>query len=539
MSKIDMQIMDSDVLVIGSGIAGLRAALEVSKLGRRALLISKGPLGKANNTYLAGGLFAFGAESADIRTHIEKTLKSGRGLNNLKLVETFAKQAPIMVRELQEMGMRGKMHKTGLITRQSSLIGGPKITPPLIRACQEAGIQHLHGIMVTDLVTQDQSCIGAIGFHRRTGAVFGFGSRAVVLATGGAGAIYSQNNNAPGSTGDGYALALEAGLDLVDMEFVQFYPLVRAKGGQARMIVPAVLADLGKITNRLGEDLKEKYELREKPIALASRDRLARALFQEISQGNGIDGAIHLDLREVKDAAIPFNKETIDILKRNLSYHLAPVKIAPACHHTMGGMSIDITGRTEIRGLFAAGEVVGGIHGANRMGGNALSESLVFGALAAQSALKYADSRPPSKHFQDEAEELARKTFARSLEENSKPITARPLMMKLGRILWEKAGILRDERSLKESIDGIDGVLGALEGHGAGNPLDLFRAFECRNAALSARAIAVSALRRTESRGSHYRKDFPEESEDWLKHIHVRMTRGIPEISRIVPLEAT
>ena len=318
MKNINMQIMDSDVLVIGSGIAGLRAAVEVSKSGRRALLISKGPLGKANNTYLAGGTFAFGAEGADIRAHIDKTLKSGRGLNNLALVEEFAKRAPLMVRELQEMGMRGTMHVTGLITRQSSLIGGPKITPPLIRACQESGVQSLEGVMVTDLVTQDQSCIGAIGFHRRTGAAFGFRSKAVVLATGGAGAIYAQNNNAPGSTGDGYALALGAGLELMDMEFVQFYPLVRAKGGQARMIVPAVLADLGKITNRLGEDLKEKYDLREKPIALASRDRFARALFQEIIQGNGIEGAIHLDLREVKDVAIPFEKKAIEILKRNL-----------------------------------------------------------------------------------------------------------------------------------------------------------------------------------------------------------------------------
>ena len=536
MKNINMQIMDSDVLVIGSGIAGLRAAVEVSKSGRRALLISKGPLGKANNTYLAGGTFAFGAEGADIRAHINKTLKSGRGLNNLALVEEFAKRAPLMVRELQEMGMRGTMHVTGLITRQSSLIGGPKITPPLIRACQESGVQSLEGVMVTDLVTQDQSCIGAIGFHRRTGAVFGFRSKAVVLATGGAGAIYAQNNNAPGSTGDGYALALGAGLELMDMEFVQFYPLVRAKGGQARMIVPAVLADLGKITNRLGEDLKEKYDLREKPIALASRDRFARALFQEIIQGNGIEGAIHLDLREVKDVAIPFEKKAIEILKRNLHYHLAPVKIAPACHHTMGGLGIDIWGRTALKGLFAAGEVVGGIHGANRMGGNALSESLVFGALAARSAVDWTDSKPLSKHFQDRAEEIARKTFARSFGEDSKPSTSRPLMAKLGRILWEKAGIQRDERSLKESIDGIDSVFGAMKGQGASNPLDLSRVFECRNAAVSARAIAVSALKRTESRGSHHRKDFPKENEDWLKHIYVRMSRGIPEISRIVPL---
>ena len=536
MKQMTLQIMDSDVLVIGSGIAGLRAALEVSRRGKRALLVSKGPLGKANNTYLAGGLFAFGAESADVRAHIDKTLKSGRGLNNVALVEEFSKRAPSMVRELQEMGMSGEMHKTGLITRQSALIGGPKIAPPLVRACQDLGVQFLEGIMVTDLVTHDQSCNGAIGFHKRTGAVFGFPSRAVVLATGGAGSIYSQNNNAPGITGDGYFLGLAAGLELMDMEFVQFYPLVRAKGGQARMIVPAILADLGKITNRWGEDLKEKYDLREKPIALASRDRLARALFEEIAQGNGIDGAIHLDLRGVKDAAIPFNEKTIEVLKRNLFYHLAPVKIAPACHHTMGGLSIDMSGLTALRGLLAAGEVVGGIHGANRMGGNALSESLVFGALAGKAATEYADSVPTQRDFQSIAEEIAYKTFTREYGESAKPSMARSLMDRLGRILWEKAGIIRDERSLKESMDGIDSVLGELEGHRASNPLDLFRIFECRNAALSAKAIAVSALKRTESRGSHYRKDFPKENEDWLKHVYVRMNHGIPEISRVVSI---
>jgi len=322
----------------------------------------------------------------------------------------------------------------------------------------------------------------------------------------------------------------------MDMEFVQFYPLVRAKGGQARMIVPAILADLGKITNRLGEDIKEKYDLKEKPIALASRDRFAQALFKEISQGNGIDGAILLDLREVEDNAIPFSEEVKQILKRTFSYHLAPVKIAPACHYTMGGLSIDVTGGTEIRGLFAAGEVAGGIHGANRMGGNALTESLVFGALAARSAAEYADSKLPLKHFQNTAEEIAHKTLARNFRENSKPSTARSQMAKLGRILWEKAGIIRDEGSLKESIDEIDRVLGELESHRASNPSDLCRILECRNAAISGRAIALSALKRTESRGSHYRQDFPKESEDWLKHIYVRMNRGTPEVSRIVPI---
>ncbi len=528
--------MDSDVLIIGSGVAGLRATLEVARLGKQAILVSKAPPGKANNTYLAGGFFAFGAKSADVQTHIEKTLNSGRGLNNAVLVEKFAKEAPSMVKELQDMGMRGTMHNTGLVTRESSLIGGPRITPPLLRACRELGVQCVEGIMVTDLLTHDRSCYGAIGFHRRTGTIFGFRSRAVLLATGGAGSIYAQNNNAPGTTGDGYYLGLEAGLELMDMEFVQFYPLVRAKRGQTRMIVPAVLADLGKITNRLGEDIKEKYDLKERPIALASRDRFAQALFKEISRGNGIDGAMLLDLREVEDDAIPFSEEAKEILKRNLSYHLEPIKIAPACHHTMGGLSIDITGRTEIRGLFAAGEVVGGIHGANRMGGNALSESLVFGALAARAATEYADSAPTLRHFQSTAYEMAYKTFDGRYGERGKISMARSMMGRLGRILWEKAGIIRDEGSLKESIDGIVEILGELDAQLASNPRDLFRIFECRNAAVSAKAIAISALKRTESRGSHYRQDFPKESEDWLQHIHVRMNHGTPEISRVVPI---
>jgi len=263
---------------------------------------------------------------------------------------------------------------------------------------------------------------------------------------------------------------------------------------------------------------------------------LARALFEEISQGNGIDGAIHLDLREVKDAAIPFSKEAKEILRRNLSYHLAPVKIAPACHHTMGGLPIDMSGHTSISGLFAAGEIVGGIHGANRMGGNALTESLVFGALAGRAATEYADSPPTRSPFQPIAEEKAYETFAPLYGKSTRPSTARSLRAILGRILWEKAGIIRDERSLKESFDGIDSVLGELEGHRASSPLDLCRIFECRNAALSAKAIAVSALNRTESRGSHYRKDFPKENEDWLQHIYVRMNRGTPEVSRVVPI---
>jgi succinate dehydrogenase/fumarate reductase flavoprotein subunit len=536
MKKVNLDIINSDVLIIGSGIAGLKAALEVLKKGKRPLLVSKSPMGKANNTYLAGGGFNFATGSFDIDSHFEKTLQAGKKLNDRSLVQAFVKEAPSMIKELQEMGMKGTLHGMGLSTWRNALIGGPEVTNTLLKACQKAGLQSMEGIMVTDLITKGQACYGAIGFERRTGKFYGFQSRAVLLATGGAGAIYAQNDNAPGITGDGYVLGLEAGLELIDMEFVQFYPICFAGSGPVRLIVPPIFGDLGKITNRLGEDLKEKYDLHERPLAVVARDRFARALFQEIKEGNGIDGALLLDMEKVEDARIPLKDSFKELFKKRTAYDSKPIKIAPACHHTMGGLTIDGSCHTRIKGLFAAGEVVGGIHGANRMGGNALSESLVFGALAARTAVEYANFNPALPGFEAMGKETAQRRYSLIDQGSSKLDILRSLMRTLRQVIWEKAGIIRDESSLKESVETIDGCLGELEGLRAGNPQELWRIMECRNAALTGRAIAVSALKRTESRGSHYRDDFPAESEDWIKHIYVRMMDGLPNVDRIMPI---
>ncbi|UCG65214.1 MAG: FAD-binding protein [Deltaproteobacteria bacterium] len=536
MAKMDMDIIKSDVLIIGSGIAGLRAALEVSKRGKRALLVSKSPVGKANNTYLAGGGFAFATESFGVDTHIDKTLRNGRGLNDRTLVRVLASEAPSMVMELHEMGMRGTFQSTGFSARYSSLVGGQEITSTLVRACQQAGVRFLEGIMVTDLITDGQACYGAIGLQRRTGELYGFPASALLLATGGAGAIYAENDNAPGITGDGYVLGMEAGLELIDMEFVQFYPLVFAGSGHARMIVPPFFADLGTITNRLGEDLKEKYDFYEKPLAIVSRDRLSQALFREIIQGNGIDGALLLDIRKVKEDLIPVSNRLKELLRRRFSYDSKPIKITPACHYNMGGLIIDGLCRTAISGLFAAGEVVGGTDGANRMGGNGLSGSLVFGALAAESAVEYAGSSQALSDFKAVAHATAQNRLSIMSAEHAQPSSTRFLMRELRQVLWEKVGILRSERSLSEGIRTIDEILTELQGHRARNPQELCRIMECRNAGLTGRAISVSALARTESRGSHYRSDFPEEDRDWMKHIHVQMKNGLPNVARIVAI---
>jgi fumarate reductase (CoM/CoB) subunit A len=391
-------------------------------------------------------------------------------------------------------------------------------------------------VMVTDLLVKDGACLGAFGFHNRTGDLFGFRAGAVLLATGGAGAIYSEHDNAPGMTGDGYVLGLRASLELIDMEFVQFYPLVYAGTGKARMIIPAALGDLGEIKNRLGEDLKEKYALHDKPIAIVSRDRFAQALYSEIRLGNDVDGALFLDLRKTDDATIPGSDGLKAQLKKLISYDRAPVRIAPVSHHTMGGLVIDVEGHTGIENLFAAGEVVGGIHGANRMGGNALSEALVFGAAAGGSAVEGLSSYRTPPDIKTRVEGLAQKSFHARIDKNAKATRGPHLIKQIGELMWKKSGILRNGTSLKEASTVIEDILKEVLEQRAANPWELSKIIECTHAAINAYAITVSALERTESRGSHYREDYPLEDESWKKNIHVKMSEGLPRVSRVVAI---
>jgi fumarate reductase (CoM/CoB) subunit A len=337
-------------------------------------------------------------------------------------------------------------------------------------------------------------------------------------------------------TGDGFALAMRAGLELMDMEFVQFYPLGYVGSKGVRSIVPSLFADLGKITNRLGEDIKEKYQIYDKPIAIVSRDRLAQAFFKEIAQGNGIDNTLLLDMRDVKKNQIPFDDETGGLFKRWFRFNVEPIKITPTCHYNMGGLMIDASGQTVLPGLLAAGEVVGGIDGANRMGGNALSSSLVFGTIAARSGIAHVESNPNRTKFMTLAKDRKRKRFSTTSTDQIRPSETKTLRKELGEVLWQKIGIVRSEKGLKEGIKLIDKILNALDTFQSSYSRDQWRNFECINAALTARAIAVSALARKESRGSHYREDFPNEDKNWIKHITVRIKEDVPDISRIFPL---
>ena len=533
---IPFHTIKTDVLVVGSGIAGLCAAAEAARSGRKVLLVCKSAIGKASNTYLAGGFFSLATDTFPEEKHFQETIESGRSLNNRDLVRLFVSQAPLRIKDLLVQGLKGSWAKSGVTCWLEGPAGGPEIVTTLKRACHDAGVHILEKVSVTDLVVRSGICHGVIGFKKEGGDLFGIQAQAVILATGGAGALYAIQDNAPGATGDGYALALEAGLELLDLEFVQFYPLVYAGSPKARMILPTSFADLGRLTNRLGEDLKEKYQLHERPLAIVARDRLSQALFREILLGNSIQGALFLDLRQVKDADFPLTPALLDFYRKKIGFDQVPIKIMPACHHTMGGLAIDRNGATAIQGLYAAGECVGGIHGANRMGGNALSEALVFGALAGREAARYAQSPVPSSGLDSLITEWIKRRINRFQDKKNAPQSYGPLRREVEQILWEQVGIIRESAGLEAAISRLDRLRETHRQFNLDNPKGFPYAWEEGNALLIGRAIAAAALKRTESRGAHFRRDFPRENPDWLGHLYVRMENGLPEVVRFEPI---
>ena len=250
--------------------------------------------------------------------------------------------------------------------------------------------------MASDLLIEEGKAVGALGFDFHRGKFLGLGAKAIILANGGGGALYQRHDNPVRITGDGYALAFHAGCQLRDMEFVQFIPPGVAEPGKPTILIAPSLCDAGRVINSLGEDILNKYQITEKPVAVRSRDLFSQAIFMEEAEGR----EVFLDLRAVSEEEWPRDNmahSQRDLLMRNFSCSQKPIRISPMCHHFMGGVVADPKGMTEIPGLFAAGEVVGGVHGANRMGGNALDEVLVFGHRAGEAAAEWAGERVRKK----------------------------------------------------------------------------------------------------------------------------------------------
>lgn len=517
-----MKIHEADVLVIGGGGAGMRAALAAREQGNEVLLVSKTPIGKANCTYLSGGMFSVPVGGVSKDNHLEKTIQTGKGINDPKLAQILSEEAEERVRELERFGLVGKWEKDGFYCLGKPPAWGAPFAEALAKACQTQGVALLPWIMVCELLVQEGRAVGALGFDFRDGKPIAFQARAVILANGGGGALYQRHDNPLQATGDGYALAFHAGCHLRDMEFVQFLPPGLAEPGKPPIIVAPTLCDVGKIINSEGEDILKKYNLTEKPVAVRSRDSFSLAIFQEELAGR----RVFLDLRSLSEGDWPRDnmvQTQRGLLIRQLRCQEKPLGISPVCHHFMGGAVIDADGRTEIPGLFAAGEVVGGVHGANRMGGNALSETVVFGCRAGASAGRGLKEQRGKKEVEGQIGQRL-SDFQKRIQRTGRGLPVRELKKSISQTLWEKAGILRDGPSLRLALEELlQWRKEKLPEVSVRNSKELLGKMEGENALWVGEMIIRSALMREESRGAHFRKDFPKsDDQKWKGNIFLQ-----------------
>jgi fumarate reductase (CoM/CoB) subunit A len=510
-----MNIHETDVLVIGGGAAGMWAALAARQEGCRVLLVSKTPLGISTCTYLSGGMFSVPTESNPPERHRERTLQTGKGINDPKLVQILSEEAADRVRELERLGIPGKWEKEGFYCLGKPPAWGAPLALGLAQACKHQGVLNLPWVVINRLGLEGGEVSGALAWDYREGKPMAFEAKATILATGGGGALYERHDNPLQMTGDGYVLAFHAGCRLRDMEFVQFLPPGLAEPGKPSMVIAPTLCDYGKVVNSLGEDIPEKYRLTARPLAVRSRDAFSLAIFQEEQNGR----EVFLDLRSLTEDRWPRDnmaQTQRGILTRQLRCQERPIRISPVCHHFMGGVAIDRDGRTEVPGLFAAGEVAGGVHGANRMGGNALSETAVFGYRAGKAAALKA--KEEKRKGPSAAIHQGLKEFEKSLLLQEGEISFLEMKVALGKILWEKAGILRNGPGLKKALEEIyqlrEERLPKLQ---VQNPREVLGRMEIENGLWVGEMIVRCALFREESRGAHFREDFPKSDDSKWK----------------------
>jgi len=393
-------------------------------------------------------------------------------------------------------------------------IMGEELARCLLHRNKELGARFIGKISAAGLVVEN-GLAGLIGVDS-SGEWHAFTAAALVLATGGTASLYLRNDNPGRMLGEGWRLALDAGATLQDMEFVQFYPVCLAEPGHAPLVIPPELADKGLLANESGEDILEKYGITERPAAMVARDRLSQALFREIYRHNQL---VFLDLRAVSEEkwqSDPFSASMRHILVERCGALQRRLRVAPAAHHTMGGVVIDSGGATTVPGLFAAGEVAGGLHGANRAGGNALSETVVFGARAGRSAADWAKGIGNRRRILDQLEELRKEWCSLRLTEPD-------LFKKLQRVMWEDGGILRDGAGLSRAQKQVLEIAASIRDFpGEAGQAD---AVELRSAARVAGIILNAAQKRMETRGSHFREDYPDQNDrEWGGHLRVRTT---------------
>jgi succinate dehydrogenase / fumarate reductase flavoprotein subunit len=539
-SPVAYETVDTDVLVLGAGGAGLRGAIAAAESGVRVLIVCKSLLGKAHTVMAEGGVAAAMHNVAyqdSWEVHFADTMKGGKLINDWRMAEIHAKESPDRVLELERWGAvfdrtwQGRIHQRpfGAHTYPRLAHIGDRTGLELIRTLQDravhtAGIDVHMEVTVFKLLKAEGRIAGALAYRRSDGAVILYRCAALVLASGGAGKIYRVTSNSWESTGDGTALAYDAGAQLRDMEMVQFHPtgMVWPVGVRGILVTEGVRGEGGVLRNNEGERFMERYD-RER-MELSSRDVVARAINSEVLAGRGSPhGGAFLDITHRKPEFIKSKLPSMyeQFLKlANVDITKQPMEVAPTIHYAMGGVRVDAeTGESTVPGLYAAGEVASGLHGANRLGGNSLSDLLVFGKRAGEAARAAAKARATEVRI-DRAE--VDRAIADLMAPLERAAGENPFQLQgeIQDVMSAHAPIVRDGPGLEEGLQKILELAARARKCGTGgsntvvfNP-GWHTAIDLRSMLVNAEALLRSALERKESRGAHARSDYPNTEDD-------------------------
>ncbi len=572
---------DYDVLVIGAGGAGLRAAIEASARGVKTGLVCKSLLGKAHTVMAEGGIAAAVASvdpEDNWKIHFRDTMKGGKMLNHWRMAQLHAMEAPDRIRELEEWGALFDRTAVGGISQRA--FGGhtykrlchvgDRTGLEIIRTLQDKGVHEGMDVhmecTITHLLKDGEKIAGAFGYFRESGLFVLFRAKAIVLATGGVGKAFKVTSNSWEYTGDGHALAYEAGADLVDMEFMQFHPtgMVWPPSVRGTLVTEAVRGDGGVLKDSKGERFMFRYipdafkndvaateeeasrwlagdKKACRPPELLTRDVCARAIVREVREGRGSPhGGVFLDIAYMDSAFVKRRLPSMYHQFKELAgmdITKEPMEVGPTAHYAMGGVRVDPeTQAATVPGLFAAGEAAGGMHGANRLGGNSLSDLVVFGRRAGQGAAEYATALQKKPRVNPaEAEACAKELlepFNRNEGEN--PFVVHEALQDM---MEKNAGIVRNEKDLRAAVD----ALAELRKRASGAKVSGTRqynpgwneAIDLKNLLTVSELLARAALERKESRGAHTREDYPDYDEAFAKvNVVMRKRDGAAHVAQ-------
>jgi succinate dehydrogenase flavoprotein subunit len=591
----EIERYEFDVVVIGAGGAGLRAAIEARAQGKRTAIISKSLFGKAHTVMAEGGCAAAMGNvnpNDNWQVHYRDTMRGGKFLNNWRMAELHAKEAPDRVWELETYGALFDRTKEGKISQRN--FGGhtyPRLAHvgdrtglEMIRTLQqkvvslqqedhaetgdyEANIRVFHETTITEIFKDGGRIAGCFGYYRSTGKLVRFDAPAIVLATGGVGKSYQVTSNSWEYTGDGHALALRAGATLINMEFLQFHPtgMVWPPSVKGILVTESVRGDGGVLRNSEGERFmfnyvpdvfREQYAETEeegdrwytdadnnrRPPELLPRDEVARAINSEVKAGRGsphggvfLDIASRLSPEEIQKRLPSMYHQFKELADVDITKE--PMEVGPTCHYVMGGVEVDPdTAMSKVPGLFAAGEVAGGMHGSNRLGGNSLSDLIVFGRRAGLGAAEYVDSLAgvrPAVLIDEvtKAQDRALLPFSSAAEGGENPFV---VQLELQKTMNELVGIIRKAEEMEQALKALQEIATkartvSVEGGRAFNP-GWHLALDLRNMLLVSLCVAKAALERQESRGGHTRDDYPVMDSDWRHLLLVLSANGEDDV---------